>query len=817
MTTKSGQEEEKKTTDSPPNGGQKEAVGIPKTNLAPRTSHPEDESSATIMLGETTMAALAGAQNAGDTIKAKNTTPKPDALHKRGISWDLGGTFSDPNNNNYYQGGQQQQQQRAGKPPVPSSSNRNNTMMPPRPPAVNSKSRMKSNDSSIGSHSPMYNPRYDASKMEEPTALELEATAFLNEVNAETNLMRNLDETDPLRPRADTGLSIMSDVPVDELEHNFVIEDPDGKVLQSKGSKESSAPSSPKSSAPNSPKSRSDRKGSERKSPVPPKTHKRDMTVEQALFGLTSALSEMKEYDKAEKKHKRGSTANTSSSNDIFDAATLLFDRTRKKNVHAKEPVEDKGETATHRPRLASTDSSKRTQPAAPAAAGGGSKWGAVRKNLGELKKTDGDADPNAELGSSALDAPVGDIEEGRDEDSEEMEYSTDDDEGSNGNSDEDKKGGGRGRKTRFSWIKKKKPNPFRHLPGAAKIMEEWDTFNNFLNPRKKTLYTYIKIILLYIMVPSAAIAAILFYLVENPPTGYCPYTGCDDRFKYPSASWWVLFIGCRQVVIACLSKLTESFIVDFLALRTRFTLKLFGPMFTLLLVQSKGWPFLIFCFGMYNFALVVGDSRFSNHWLFWQEWIKMCNGANPPGLVTSSQAFYRICACAMVVGSAVAIKRVAVGLYLGRKTFANYSKQLTSVINKMLTLNELARFGKAVEEREWTSSKKGINTFGKRSTKVSDERLSELLDIANQQSEDDNLTFTKSKSSKSVGAATTVDEMEKVINPDDVDPYTGGLSMTQKQRISDLLGQWEEPARNSTLGDVSNLIFAFHFLVSCG
>jgi hypothetical protein len=163
-----------------------------------------------------------------------------------------------------------------------------------------------------------------------------------------------------------------------------------------------------------------------------------------------------------------------------------------------------------------------------------------------------------------------------------------------------------------------------------------------------------------------------------------------------------------------------------------------------------------------------------------------------------------------MVIGAAVAVKRVAVGLYLGRKTFANYSKQLTSVMNKMLTLNELARFGKAVEEREWTSSKKG-NAFAKRSTKVSDERLSELLDIAHQQSEDDNFTFTKAKSVKSVGAGTTIDEMEKVIDPGDVDPYTGGLSMAQKQRINDLLGQWEEPARDSTsVANVSNLKYLF-------
>jgi hypothetical protein len=123
-------------------------------------------------------------------------------------------------------------------------------------------------------------------------------------------------------------------------------------------------------------------------------------------------------------------------------------------------------------------------------------------------------------------------------------------------------------------------------------------------------------------------------------------------------------------VVIAVLSLITQGLVIDFFALRTTATVKLFGPMFTLFLVQSKGWPFCSFCWGLFNFALVVGDSKFSNHWLFWQDWIGLMNARNPPGFVTSSTAFYRFVSIAMAVGGAVAFKRVAVGVYLGRQTF---------------------------------------------------------------------------------------------------------------------------------------------------
>lgn len=206
----------------------------------------------------------------------------------------------------------------------------------------------------------------------------------------------------------------------------------------------------------------------------------------------------------------------------------------------------------------------------------------------------------------------------------------------------------------------------------------------------------------------------------------------------------------------------------------------------------------------MYNFALCVGDTDFSNHWLYWQPYVGLFNRQNPPGYVTSSLAFYRICAISMGVGAAVAVKRMAIGIFLGRKTFANYSQSLTSVMNKMLQLNELARFGRALEEQTLFSSKSGSGNGG-RVSQVADERLHELLEISNQQSEDDNLSFSREKSTRLSNQNETFDDMDKVIDPTDIDPYTGSLSSFQKQRICDLLGQWEEPANSASMAEVND------------
>lgn len=626
-------------------------------------------------------------------------------------------------------------------------------LLPPRPPTVSSRmGSVESGYHSIGggnysdisagesffAYSPGASEMTDScaggsrgvSTRKNPTTnMELEASIILNEVQAERMLMLKLDQTDPLRPRAGTGQSILSEVPIDELQHNFFIEDVDGLVLQPSNSSKSTRGTmmqqqhdglsstsrsrqikEPSFRSTASRKTSGDRSGgrhdeqkstssptnSKKKASKEDKKHNRNLTVEQSLFGLTKVLNEMDEEDRLYRlasssspsndgsSHGRERT-NTATSNDMLANADLLFERIAKRAVGASKPP-----AAPHANQATSNqdDPTCSTRPTITKGPTAGSRWGLLKRSLVDSKKKTDDDAGNAQLEVPHLDdsttrqsvkdqMEIGDIEEGVKEDSCKSHDSVSTDRGSTDGSPPEQvpEIGGHSsddeydkHHNRSSWFtRRQKINPFQNFPFPQKIAAEWDAFQSFLAPRKQTVFTYAKVVLLYIMLPSLAIATVLFYWIENPPNGRCPTTGCD---KGASTSWWILFIGCRQVVIVSAAKLTEAIVIDFLALRTALTVSLVGPMMTLLIVQSKGWPFLGFFWGLYNFALIVGGGDFDNHWLFWQDFIALMNRSNPAGAVTSSLAMYRICAIAMGVGAAVAVKRLAIGIYLGRKTF---------------------------------------------------------------------------------------------------------------------------------------------------
>ena len=136
-------------------------------------------------------------------------------------------------------------------------------------------------------------------------------------------------------------------------------------------------------------------------------------------------------------------------------------------------------------------------------------------------------------------------------------------------------------------------------------------------------------------MIPALGAAAILFYAAGNPPCGtndeclnntealanssYDIHNNTKEFFDEASASWWILFVCCRHPVTLCLALITHAFIIDFLALRTKLANKIVGPFVTLFIVQSSGWPFVLFFWSIYDFILLFGSRRFAHHWLFWQ------------------------------------------------------------------------------------------------------------------------------------------------------------------------------------------------------
>jgi len=203
----------------------------------------------------------------------------------------------------------------------------------------------------------------------------------------------------------------------------------------------------------------------------------------------------------------------------------------------------------------------------------------------------------------------------------------------------------------------------------SDKIKDDLEIWRSFFRPRQETIWKYIKYVLLYAIIPLVGTSSALFYLGENPLQD--PEDGLkEDR---PSIAWICLFV-VRQIVTFSMALGMQGLIIDFLALGTRIILRLVGPILTLLIVQSKGWPCIFFWWGVLDFAMLFGPGRFAQHWLYYQNAIGLFNAQNPSGHIVE-EPIYRIVLTIMVTVSAlVAIKRFLVGIYLGRQTFSKWT-----------------------------------------------------------------------------------------------------------------------------------------------
>jgi hypothetical protein len=258
-----------------------------------------------------------------------------------------------------------------------------------------------------------------------------------------------------------------------------------------------------------------------------------------------------------------------------------------------------------------------------------------------------------AKLKASEVSNTLSRVEEGDDE---EASTTSSDDSNPNGGSVGDKT-----RKSRRSHL----------LSSAADTLkDDWEIWSSFFNPRKEHIVAYSKILVLYFGIPFLAVSAILFYAFDNPPTGKSPDGSPGSR---ASASWWLLFV-VRQSVTLSTALLLQMIIVDFLSISTRLMLRIVGPILTLLIVQSKGWPFVCFFWSLLDFGLLHGDNYVARHWLYWQEPVQLFNAKNPSGQVVDNPVNTEILLIICCVSLAVSVKRFVVGLFLSRNTFSEYT-----------------------------------------------------------------------------------------------------------------------------------------------
>jgi hypothetical protein len=364
----------------------------------------------------------------------------------------------------------------------------------------------------------------------------------------------------------------------------------------------------------------------------------------------------------------------------------------------------------------------------------------------------------------------------------------------------------------------------------ANAIKRDWEIFKefqDFFSPRRNSIKQYLRSLILYFLLPTISVAAILFHLAGNPPTGIVssdlPFlngtlASRDGESINPdkaSASWWLLFV-CRQAITFSLAKGMELFIVDFLSVRTKATIRLLGPWATLFILQSRGWPFVLFMWGVFNFSMLSGARPFFSHWLYWQDLFDLFNESNPGGNVVDSEWNHRLLAIAVSVSAVVSVKRFWLGLYLGRQTFTRYSDKLASVMKKILLVSEVASLGRDFEKyvlghtKGSTRAPPSASMFG-----ISGDKLTGFLNSMN----DDSSSIgsnSRFRSERSYG--TDLNDPDLVIDPEDRHPLTGSLSAGQKTKIIQLLGAWEEPTiAEQSAGRVSvNALLQFRRALAC-
>mmetsp|Transcript_83 Transcript_83/g.359 ORF Transcript_83/g.359 Transcript_83/m.359 type:complete len:904 (+) Transcript_83:147-2858(+) len=242
----------------------------------------------------------------------------------------------------------------------------------------------------------------------------------------------------------------------------------------------------------------------------------------------------------------------------------------------------------------------------------------------------------------------------------------------------------------------------------AAAAQQEWASVKDFYRPKQETITSVVLYWVCFVVLPSLAIAFVLFYGVENPPTGYCdspldadPNNPCNG--EEASGSWWILFIGCRHVMIYLLAKLSDTFFIDFVLLQHAGIVRLLGPRVTLILVQAKGWPSLMWNWGVYTSLLLYGTNSFANHWLYFQNGLRIFNDENPSGTVTSAASYGGLILIAYLVPITVCLKRHSLGLHMGARLYVRYNERLQNVLLHVLLITELSLWVRKKRDRKAT------------------------------------------------------------------------------------------------------------------
>lgn len=151
-----------------------------------------------------------------------------------------------------------------------------------------------------------------------------------------------------------------------------------------------------------------------------------------------------------------------------------------------------------------------------------------------------------------------------------------------------------------------------------------------------------------------------------------------------------------------------------------------------------------------------------------------------------------RILLIAVIVSALAAVKRLWLGLTLGKKTFSNYAEDLAKIVKKLIILSDVGALGRkflieSLENNVQGSSSKApsIARFG-----ITRDEFDNMVRSHAQQPPEDGESSLGSDESYQGG---------RLINPVDVD-QDGDISHSQQTKIDELLGAWEEPEESMAM-----------------
>jgi hypothetical protein len=165
------------------------------------------------------------------------------------------------------------------------------------------------------------------------------------------------------------------------------------------------------------------------------------------------------------------------------------------------------------------------------------------------------------------------------------------------------------------------------------------------------------------VLLSSLLLNVISFYFLGTFPVG-------------DSTSWRTLLIGCQLAITIGIAKLSEP-VIEFFIFRTRMIPKIIGTTFSLVLAQSKGWPYMVFSFGLFHFVFLFGGGRFPPFFRL-EDLTELPNAANLSGYIISEPFHVRIMCLCLALGMAATLKRTIVGNYVGKQVVGE-SKMIQS------------------------------------------------------------------------------------------------------------------------------------------